>query len=65
MRQMEICYVSCQGCRHTAALPRYLDYLLRKTFSGMTQVKTKHMQRLLPVSSKRHRPTSQPPLKLV
>src|SRR6218665_104863 len=51
---MEIRYVRCQDYRHTAALLRYLDYLLEKIISLITQVKTKHMQRVLPVSSKRH-----------
>jgi len=34
----------CQGCRLTADLLCYLDYLFENAFSGMTQVKTKHTQ---------------------
>jgi len=34
------------ACRLTAALLRYLNYLFEKKFSGMTQIKTKHTQRV-------------------
>src|SRR6218665_3384698 len=38
---------------HAADLLRYLDYLFQKAFSGVTQVKTKHMQRVHAASLKR------------
>jgi len=36
--------IRCQGCRLTAGLLRYLDYVFEKAFSVMTQVKTKHAE---------------------
>jgi len=58
MMEKKYALLECQGCRLTADLLRYLDYPFQKAFSGVTQVKTKHMQRVPAASLKWH--TSMP-----